>query len=62
VLKEARESEEIKHIFVIGHDMFFPNGGHLRDALPFIGMNYTGGELDSTRQWFFNQCQSMWSL
>lgn len=62
VLKEARESEEIKHIFVIGHDMFFPTGGHLRDALPFIGMNYTGGELDSTRQWFFNQCQSMWSL
>lgn len=62
VLKEGRESGEINHIFVIGHDMFFPTGGHLRDGLPFIGMNYTGGELDSTRKWFLNQSENLWKL
>ncbi|MHC1737973.1 MAG: metallophosphoesterase [Ignavibacteriaceae bacterium] len=62
VLKEGRESGEINHIFVIGHDMFFPTGGHLRDGLPFIGMDYKGGELDSTRKWFLNQSESMWKL
>ena len=62
VLKEGRESGEINQIFVIGHDMFFPTGGHLRDALPFIGMDYKGGELDSTRKWYLNQSESMWKL
>jgi len=61
VLKEGRESKEINHIFVFGHDMFFPTGGHLRDGFPFLGMDFKG-TVDSTRQWYLNQSAKMWEL
>jgi len=38
----------VNHIFVLGHEMPFPIGGHLRDGLPNLGLKLTL-PLDSTR-------------
>jgi hypothetical protein len=60
VLKDGEEKEN-KHIFVVSHEMPFPVGGHLRDGLPYLGMNLTL-PLDSTRQWYLNQRNMFWKL
>lgn len=50
-----------KHIFAFSHEMLFPTGGHLRDGLPFLGLNFTG-ELDSTRQWYLDKRNKFWNI
>ncbi len=59
-LKVARE-RGVRHIFVFAHEMPYPIGGHLRDGLPFLGVNYSG-VLDSTRTWYLNQRQKYLDL
>ena len=59
-LKAARE-RGVKHIFVFAHEMPYPIGGHLRDGLPYLGINYSG-VLDSTRTWYLNQRQKYLDL
>ena len=59
-LKAARE-RGVKYIFVFAHEMPYPIGGHLRDGLPNLGVNYSG-VLDSTRTWYLNQRQKYLGL
>ncbi len=44
----AAHQRNVNHIFVLGHEMPFPIGGHLRDGLPNLGLKLTL-PLDSTR-------------
>lgn len=59
-LFEARQ-RNVNHIFVMGHEMPFPIGGHLRDGLPNLGLNLVL-PLDSTRLWYLNQRDKFWEL
>ncbi len=59
-LKTARENGS-KYIFVMGHETAFPIGGHLRDGLPNLGMNFKL-PLDSTRKWYLNQRDMFWKV
>jgi predicted phosphodiesterase len=59
-LKEAR-NRNANYIFVFGHEMPFPIGGHLRDGLPFLGMDFKF-PIDSTRQWYLDQRNKFWNL
>lgn len=59
-LKEAG-SRKVKHTFIVSHEAAFPIGGHLRDALPNLGMNLKM-PLDSTRQWYMNQRNRFWKI
>ncbi len=59
-LKAARDRGN-KYIFVMSHEPAFPIGGHLRDALPNLGMNLTL-PLDSTRLWYLNQRDEFWRI
>ena len=59
-LKEARE-RKVRFIFVLAHEMPFPVGGHLHDGLPNLTKELTL-PLDSTRQWYLSQRDSLWSL
>ena len=52
-LKEARK-RGVSDIFIASHEPAFPIGGHLRDALPNLGLKLKL-PLDSTRQWYLNQ-------
>jgi hypothetical protein len=57
----AARQRNVKHIFVFGHEMPFPIGGHLRDGLPNLGLTLTL-PLDSTRLWYLNQRNKFWEL
>jgi len=59
-LKSAYE-RGVKHIFTFSHEMPFPIGGHLRDGLPNLGMNFKG-KVDSTRQWYLDRRDKFWNL
>ncbi len=58
-LKTARENGN--KIIVVGHEMAFPTGGHLKDGLPNLQSNLTI-PLDSTRKWFLNQRDQFWKI
>jgi hypothetical protein len=57
----ATRQRHVKHIIVLGHEMPFPIGGHLKDGLPNLGSNLTL-PLDSTRSWYLNQRNKFWEL
>ncbi|GAB4341299.1 MAG: hypothetical protein Kow0037_27770 [Calditrichia bacterium] len=38
-LDEAEEDPHIRHVLLMGHEPFFPNGGHVKDALWYKGDN-----------------------
>lgn len=48
-------------IFTFAHEMPFPTGGHLRDGLPNLGLNFTG-QLDSVRQFYLNRRDRFWEI
>ena len=51
----------IDKIFVVGHEMPFPTGGHLSDGLPYLTNHFTL-PLDSTRLWYLHQRDKFWDL
>lgn len=59
-LKAAVE-KGVKNIFVAGHEMPFPTGGHLKDGLPNLTKNLVL-PLDSTRLWYLNQRNKFWDI
>lgn len=59
-LKSAR-ARGAKWIFISSHEPAFPVGGHLRDALPNLGLNLKL-PLDSTRVWYLNQRNKFWKI
>lgn len=59
-LKDAKK-RGAKWIFISSHEPAFPVGGHLRDALPNLGLNLKL-PLDSTRQWYMNQRNEFWRI
>lgn len=59
-LKSAKQ-RGAKWIFISSHEPAFPVGGHLRDALPNLGLNLKL-PLDSTRIWYLNQRNEFWRI
>lgn len=59
-LQKANE-RNVEYIFVFGHDVPFPIGGHLHDGLPNLGWEFTL-PIDSTKQWFVNQRDKLWNI
>ncbi|MBZ0198800.1 MAG: metallophosphoesterase [Ignavibacteriaceae bacterium] len=59
-LKAARQ-RGVKWIFVISHETVFPTGGHLRDGLANLGLNFTL-PLDSVKQNSLNQRNKFWEI
>ena len=48
-------------IFTFAHEMPFPTGGHLRDGLPNLGLNFNG-EVDSIRQFYLSRRDRFWEI
>jgi len=59
-LQKANE-RNVNYIFVFGHDVPFPIGGHLHDGLPNLGEAFTL-PVDSTKQWFIDQRDKFWQI
>jgi predicted phosphodiesterase len=59
-LKAARE-RGVKHIFTFSHEMPFPIGGHLRDGLPNLGINFKG-KIDSVRKYYLDRRDRFWNM
>jgi Calcineurin-like phosphoesterase len=59
-LKKANE-RNVDYIFISGHDVPFPIGGHLHDGLPNLGWGFTL-PIDSTKQWFVDQRDKFWNI
>lgn len=58
-IKEAHKNG--MKIFTFAHEMPFPTGGHLRDGLPNLGLNFTG-EIDSVRKFYLNRRDRFWEI
>jgi len=48
-------------IFTFAHEMPFPTGGHLRDGLPNLGLNFNG-IIDSTRSYYLSRRDRFWEI
>jgi len=48
-------------IFTFAHEMPFPTGGHLRDGLPNLGLNFNG-EIDSVRKFYLSRRDRFWEI
>ncbi|MCH7774673.1 MAG: metallophosphoesterase [Bacteroidetes bacterium] len=59
-LQKANE-RNVNYIFVFGHDVPFPIGGHLHDGLPNLGEDFIL-PIDSTKQWYVDQRDKFWQI
>lgn len=59
-LASAKE-RGIQWIFILSHEPAFPIGGHLRDALPNLGLNFKL-PADSSKLWYLKQRDKFWDI
>jgi hypothetical protein len=59
-LQKANE-RKVNHIFVFGHDVPFPIGGHLHDGLPNLGRRFEP-PVDSLKLWHIDQRDKFWQI
>jgi len=59
-LQKANE-RNVNYIFIFGHDVPFPIGGHLHDGFPNLGRRFNP-PVDSLKQWHIDQRDKFWQI